>query len=112
MTRPHNLDPDRGSDTTLDATSGDPEKEAHASDVASSLDHDQHGGNARNEDVEKGVTEPDPADTAAPAPPNLTHPSSFPDGGLEAWLCVLGAFCALFVSFGMSFKHAEPLHRH
>ena len=27
-------------------------------------------------------------------------PSSFPDGGLEAWLVVLGCFCSLFVSFG------------
>jgi len=28
-------------------------------------------------------------------------PASFPDGGLEAWLAVLGGFMALFVSFGM-----------
>ena len=27
-------------------------------------------------------------------------PSSFPDGGLEAWLAVSGAFCCLFCSFG------------
>jgi hypothetical protein len=29
-----------------------------------------------------------------------TDPSAFPDGGLEAWTVVLGAFCTLFVSFG------------
>lgn len=26
--------------------------------------------------------------------------SAFPDGGLEAWLVVSGAFCCLFCSFG------------
>lgn len=28
------------------------------------------------------------------------HPNSFPDGGREAWLSVLGGFCAAFCSFG------------
>lgn len=39
---------------------------------------------------------------APPKPPvnPMMDPSSFPDGGLEAWLVVLGAFCSLFVSFG------------
>lgn len=27
-------------------------------------------------------------------------PSAFPDGGLEAWVVVSGAFCCLFCSFG------------
>ena len=27
-------------------------------------------------------------------------PASFPDGGLQAWLAVSGAFCCLFCSFG------------
>ncbi len=27
-------------------------------------------------------------------------PASFPDGGLDAWLVVLGGFCCLFCSFG------------
>lgn len=37
-------------------------------------------------------------------PPNPDEKSSdaqsFPDGGLQAWLVVLGAFFGLFVSFG------------
>lgn len=28
------------------------------------------------------------------------HPSQFPDGGRDAWLCLLGSFCCLFCSFG------------
>lgn len=33
-------------------------------------------------------------------------PSSFPDGGTQAWLTVLGAFCCLFNSWG----YAEHLN--
>ena len=29
------------------------------------------------------------------------NPRAFPDGGLKAWLCVFGAFCCLFCSFGL-----------
>jgi MFS family permease len=32
--------------------------------------------------------------------PSAFDPSSFPDGGKDAWLCVLGGFCVLFCSFG------------
>jgi hypothetical protein len=28
------------------------------------------------------------------------NPDDFPDGGFEAWLVVLGGFCAVFSSFG------------
>ena len=30
----------------------------------------------------------------------MMDPSSFPDGGLKAWLCVMGGFFCLFCSFG------------
>ncbi|KAK3074516.1 hypothetical protein LTR53_002998 [Teratosphaeriaceae sp. CCFEE 6253] len=44
-------------------------------------------------DVEKG---PPPAS----APPPAFDPRQNPDGGRQAWLCVLGGFCVLFCSFG------------
>lgn len=34
-------------------------------------------------------------------PPSNTLPSDFPDGGLAAWLCVLGGWCAMFAAFGL-----------
>jgi hypothetical protein len=39
---------------------------------------------------------------AAPAPtgPPGFNPADFPDGGMEAWLVVLGGWCALFCTFG------------
>lgn len=33
---------------------------------------------------------------------------AFPDGGLQAWLCVLGGFCCLFCSFGSHPHPARP----
>jgi hypothetical protein len=44
---------------------------------------------------------PPPSDPEkAPAPPAGPNPDDFPDGGIEAWLVVLGAFCTIFASFG------------
>lgn len=52
------------------------------------------------EDVEKSAISSSPMD-----------PASFPDGGLDAWLVVLGGFCCLFCSFGwincMAFTRLE-----
>lgn len=33
-------------------------------------------------------------------PVNPMHPSQFPDGGMKAYFCLLGSFCAMFCSFG------------
>lgn len=45
------------------------------------------------QDAEKADVDPRPVFTGF-------DPSSFPDGGLQAWLVVSGAFCCLFCSFG------------
>ena len=37
---------------------------------------------------------------ASPKLQNVLDPRQNPDGGLKAWLCVLGGFCTLFCSFG------------
>lgn len=50
---------------------------------------------------EKAESKSDVA-AAAPGPPPGSgwHPSDFPDGGLQAWLVVLGGWCGLFCTFG------------
>lgn len=48
-------------------------------------------------DVEKAPTT---VGNEAENPPGPMDPRSFPDGGLEAWLVVSGAFACLFCSFG------------
>ncbi|KAI0433204.1 monocarboxylate permease-like protein [Xylaria sp. FL1042] len=50
-----------------------------------------------NNDIEKGTADPS---TQPSAPPGL-NPDDFPDGGLEAWLVVLGGSLILFCSFGI-----------
>ncbi|KAF2114715.1 MFS monocarboxylate transporter-like protein [Lophiotrema nucula] len=50
---------------------------------------------------EKGATEPIPEDVEAQS--TLTSPNEepYPEGGLQAWLVVLGSFSASIVGFGM-----------
>lgn len=69
-----------------------------------------------NDDLEKGTRTAGPieseerdvngeppsekSEVVAPAPAGPPGPGPPPDGGAEAWMSVLGAFCGLFVSFG------------
>lgn len=101
MTTPHKMDAARSSDNTLDTLPADLEKQNHTSETQSYSEQNQNDAIWSDGDIQKGIAKPKAeAGPTAPAPSTLMDPSSYPDGGLQAWLCVLGAFCALFVSFG------------
>lgn len=55
-------------------------------------------------DIEQPATDEKQAEQLQPSPVpeavNPWHPSQFPDGGKDAWLCLLGGFCCLICSFG------------
>ncbi|KAI9758540.1 MAG: Altered inheritance of mitochondria protein 24, mitochondrial [Chaenotheca gracillima] len=55
---------------------------------------------SETERVAIGDSEKNAPEGVKPPAPGGIDPSSFPDGGLEAWLVVLGGFCCLFCSFG------------
>ncbi|KAF1832297.1 monocarboxylate permease-like protein [Decorospora gaudefroyi] len=57
----------------------------------------------RASDSEQPNSEPGAANTEKSTAPELTTtagPGPPPDGGLQAWLAVLGGFCTVFASFG------------
>lgn len=56
--------------------------------------------NANGHDPEKLGTATEQNNATAAAAAGSAPPSLPPDGGLQAWLVVVGAFCSLFVSFG------------
>lgn len=53
-------------------------------------------------DTQDGTDEKECQDTG----PSQTKSNDFPDGGLRAWLVVVGAFFGLFTSFGWT--NCEP----
>jgi hypothetical protein len=54
-----------------------------------------------------------PVDVEKDEKVNPFSPQAYPDGGREAWLCVFGAWCCLFVSFGwINCTAAFLLNRH
>lgn len=84
-------DPEKGH---LEANHTDAEKQYDANgEVPTAPDLDYNAEKASSED------EPQPEAPLQMKNP-MMDPSSFPDGGLKAWMTVGGAWCALFVSFG------------
>jgi len=75
----------------MSSSAADTEKDVNMSSPAESLT----GGAV---DLEKGNQIV--ADPKAGQAPEAFDPRENPDGGRQAWLCVLGAFCCLFCSFG------------
>lgn len=62
--------------------------------------HDEKS-RAPERDVEKLAQDESHIDAATlPQTVSPYHPSQFPDGGKDAYLCLLGGFCCLFCSFG------------
>ena len=51
-------------------------------------------------DVEQGHNTEKSQEAATAEAVSPYHPSQFPDGGKDAWLCLLGSACCLFCSFG------------
>ena len=94
------MDDSSGTEATLDnekhstdhrrsmSNQSDPKEQTEANILPQTADEPQ------DVDLEKAQQE------EKPKAPAGFDPSSFPDGGLEAWLAVSGAFCCLFCSFG------------
>ena len=79
--------------------SSDPKEQTEANILPETADEPQ------DMDLEKAQP-----DEMAKAPAGF-DPSSFPDGGMEAWLAVSGAFCCLFCSFGWINGNTTPRSR-
>ena len=105
------MDDSSGTEATMD-------NEKHSTDHRHSISHNSDP----KEQTEANIL-PDTADESQdmdlekaqpdekPKAPAGFDPSSFPDGGMEAWLAVSGAFCCLFCSFGWINGNTTPHSR-
>ena len=82
--------------------SSEPEKVPVNNDPESQL-HEKTGATDTDSPGDRSVTSAEQNVQVEPAKPPYNpwaDPSSFPDGGAQAWLAVLGGFCCLFNSWG------------
>ena len=102
------MDDSSGTEVTID-------NEKHSTEHRHSISHDfnpkelteanilpETADEPQDVDLEKAQLE------EKPKVPAGFDPSSFPDGGMEAWLAVSGAFCCLFCSFGWINGNTTP----
>ncbi|KAH5439841.1 hypothetical protein HBI47_044980 [Parastagonospora nodorum] len=75
---------------------------SQSSTLAGSASLKQHSPDDEKNDLDHPSPIGNEADSNQEAPAALSplHPSQFPDGGKQAYLCLLGGFCCLFCSFG------------
>lgn len=86
------------SKSSLTEVLGSPPPERRLSKGSDNLGHDVFDSLTTQQPVNE---DPEKQEAEARPPVNpMMDPSSFPDGGIEAWTVVFGGFCALFVSFG------------
>ncbi|KAJ5174344.1 MFS transporter asaE [Penicillium canariense] len=85
----HTATSDHSTPAMSDQVNDDPEKGMRTTDLVEPATTDANA---------EPVSEKKEGFAAAPAGP--PGPGPPPDGGAEAWMSVLGAFCGLFVSFG------------
>ena len=94
--------PTGGTSPTLSATNIDSKHTAPQPHIDHTTNPAPVGDWLPEADVEDGDRDDKPETPNAPVPGGGGPPGghAFPDGGFEAWLVVLGAFVALFCSFG------------
>lgn len=88
------MDPEKNH-SQQDGMLGDEHKVNHTADVPNDPNVAANNEKEQDSDVENGVPQ-----KPTQGPPAIFDPRNNPDGGLKAWLCVLGGFCVLFCSFG------------
>lgn len=61
-------------------------------------DSDRKSKKLENDDYEKNNLAEPPSDEAQDSAPAGPDPNVFPDGGFQAWFCIAGGFCTVFLA--------------
>ena len=97
---------DHSTPVVSDRVNDDAEKGKSPSVQQFPSEHDGTGPQGVNTDPTSEKT-----DTLAADPPTTPAPGPPPDGGFQAWMVTVGAFCGLFVSFGwINCEHLYTSH--
>jgi len=79
------------------------ERDLERGAVVAAVDEDDNYSSSEKRPAGAAVQQPGDAKPGQGPPPPAGGPpgADFPDGGVEAWLVVLGGWCALFCTFGL-----------